>query len=324
MPSEQDAVLIAVWVEKEGEAPWFAGVPEQPSVYHLRCVSSSQEVNFRFQTGNLIAEAKRKCALLMGHGFTVVRVSKHIASFANSDGNSQHNLIQAAMNHLVAVYEQGKETMADYDETFAREVLAFVASRHPNRVQMMEIKEATKPEPTDGELLVALDALAIDGYIEGHALRESSSGKSKLAAMANILSTKLGREFLRPANKINEAGSISNLHFHGPVGAVGHQSTGNVTVNQQWVTAAPDPDWHVVAQAFKEAVADKAKVASSSEDFLVVSALAKAQEEATQKNKAGFLDAVSKLGQSAVPILARAGAHGLVSYLEQHFNWKLT
>jgi hypothetical protein len=165
MPSEQNSVLIAVWVEKEGEALWFAGVPEQPSVYHLRCVSSRKEVNFRFQTGNLIAEAKRKCALLLEHGFTVVGVPKHLAYFANTDANSQHNLIQAAMNHLVAVYEQGKETMTDYDETFAREVLAFVASRHPNRVQAMEIKEAITPEPTDGELLVALDALAIDGYV---------------------------------------------------------------------------------------------------------------------------------------------------------------
>ena len=136
-----------------------------------QCLSSSlrilpqREVNFRFQTGNLIAEAKRKCALLLEHGFTVVGVPKHLAYFANTDANSQHNLIQAAMNHLVAVYEQGKETMTDYDETFAREVLAFVASRHPNRVQAMEIKEAITPEPTDGELLVALDALAIDGYV---------------------------------------------------------------------------------------------------------------------------------------------------------------
>ena len=154
--------------------------------------------------------------------------------------------------------------MTDYDETFARKVLAFVASRHPNRVQMMEIKEAITPEPTDGELLVALDALAIDGYIEGKALRESSSGKSKLAVMANVLSTKSGRELLKPVTKTNEGGGISNLHFHGPVGAVGHQSTGSVTVNQQWIAAAPEPDWHVVAQAFKEAAANKAKVASSS------------------------------------------------------------
>ena len=260
----------------------------------------------------------------MEHGFTVVRVPKPFAYLANSDSNSQHNLIQAAMKHLVAVYEQGKETMTNYDETFAREILAFVASRHPNRVQMMEIKEGMTPEPTDAEMLVALDALAIDGYIEGHALRESSSGKSKLAAMANVLSTKSGRELLRPVSKINETGNISNLHFHGPVGAVGHQSTGNVTINQQLVAAAPEPDWHVVAQAFKEAASDKAKVASSSEDFLAVSALAKAQEEATQKNKTGFLDAIVKIGQSAVPILASAGAHGLVSYLEQRFNWKLT
>ena len=81
MPSKEDAVLIAVWVEKEGDALWFAGVPEQPSVYHLRCVSLPKEVSFRFQTGNLIAEAKRKCALLMEHGFTVVRVPKHFAYF---------------------------------------------------------------------------------------------------------------------------------------------------------------------------------------------------------------------------------------------------
>jgi hypothetical protein len=321
---EPNTTLIAVWVTKEGKAPFFAGVPEQPSVYNLRCMSSTQQISFHFETGYLIAEAKRKCVLLMKHGFTVVRVPTHLVSFANSDSNSQHILIQAAMNHLVAVYEQGKTTMTDYNETFGREVLAFVASKHPTRVQMMDIKEAITPEPTDKELLVTLDALTIDGYIEGRALRESSSGESRLAVMANIASTKAGREHLKPVNETPEAGSISNLHFHGPVGAVGHQSTGTVSVVQQWITSAPEPNWSVVAEAFSEAVKTKATAASSSDDYLTVAALAKAQEQATQKDKTGFLNTVSKLGQSALPILVSAGAHGLVSYLEKHLNWKLT
>jgi hypothetical protein len=123
----------------------------------------------------------------------------------------------------------------------------------------------------------------------------------------------------------NARGShISNLHFHGPVGAVGHQSTGTISVIQQWITSAPEPDWSVVAEAFREAAANKAKAASSSEEYLTVAALAKAQEQAIKKDKTGFLDTVSKLGQSALPVLASAGAHGLVSYLEQHLNWKLT
>ena len=214
--------------------------------------------------------------------------------------------------------------MTNYDEAFAREILAFAASKHPNRVQMMELKDAMAPEPTDAELLVALNALTRDGYIDGQVLRESSSRKNRLAAVANVVSTKSGQDLLRPASNANEAGSISNLHFHGPVGVVGHQSMGNLTVNQQWIESAPEPDWPLVAQAFKESAASKLNLASSSEDFLIVAALAKAQEQALQKDKTGFLDAIFKLGQAALPILANAGAHRLISYLEQNFKWKLT
>jgi hypothetical protein len=81
--------------------------------------------------------------------------------------------------------------MAEYNEQFGRDVLALVASKHPTRVQMMDIKEAMTPEPTDEELLMALDDLTIDGYIDGKGLRESSSGKSRLAVMANSLALKL-------------------------------------------------------------------------------------------------------------------------------------
>ena len=36
-----------------------------------------------------------------------------------------------------------------------------------------------------------------------------------------------------------------------------------------------------------------------------------------------FLDVISKAGQGGLPILANAGAHGLIAYLEQHLGWKL-
>jgi hypothetical protein len=315
MPHDPNSALIAVWMTKKGLGQFFAGVPEQPSVYTLRCVSSVQRIRFRFETGNLAGEAKRKYELLSEHGFTVVRVPAYLLTFANSDSNSQLVLIQAAISHLLEIYERGKIIMADYNEQFGRDVLALVASKHPTRVQMMDIKEAMTPEPTDEELLMALDALTIDGYIEGKGQRESSSGKSRLAVMANIISTKAGREHLRPVNEVSEAGGISNLHFHGPVGAVGHQSTGTVSVTQNWISSAPDPNWPVVAEAFKEATKAKATTASSSEDYLTVATLAKAQEQATHKDKTGFLDTISKLGQATLPILASAGAHGLVSYL---------
>ena len=95
-------------------------------------------------------------------------------------------------------------------------------------------------------------------------------------------------------------------------------------MTQQWITSAPEPDWPALAAAFKEAAAIKASNATSSDEFMTVAALAKAHEQASQKDKNGFLETVSKIGQSTLPILASAGAHGLVNYLGQHFNWNLS
>ncbi len=97
----------------------------------------------------------------------MLRVPRQHAAFANSEVNNQIILVQAALRHLVELYNQGKTTMTEYSEAFGREVLAVVASKHPARVQMIDIKEALTPEPTDQELLTALDALSIDGYIDG-------------------------------------------------------------------------------------------------------------------------------------------------------------
>ena len=324
MVAALDTVLVVVWVLKRERGDFFAGVPEQPSVYKLRCRSVDGSVSFAFHTGNLVAEAKRKCELLVQHGFTVVRVERYLTVFANTDGNSQHFLIKAAADHMAALYPEGVPAMDGYDEDFGRKVLAFVASKHPARVNMAELKEGIQPEPTDTALVLALDALSIDGYIDGKGMRESTSGGNKLAVMAKIVSTKAGRDYLKPSSPATEQGGISNLHFHGPVGAVGHNSQGNVTVNQQWINAAPEPNWTEVAKAFGEAGKAKASVASSSEDFIEVAGLVKTHEQATQKAKSAFLETVSKIGQSALPILVRAGAHGLVGYLEHQLNWKLT
>ncbi len=80
MLAQSEMVLIAVWVEKTRLGDFFAGVPEQPSVYHLRCISSDQTVRFRFETGNLVAEANRQC-VASGAWFHCATSAKATRSF---------------------------------------------------------------------------------------------------------------------------------------------------------------------------------------------------------------------------------------------------
>ena len=78
---------------------------------------------------------------------------------------------------------------------------------------------------------------------------------------------------------------MGNMHFHGPVGSVGHTSTGSVTVNQQWFLGAPEPDWDAVAHTFGEALSTNGKTASTSDDSAQLAQLASAREEAEKKDK---------------------------------------
>lgn len=161
---------------------------------------------------------------------------------------------------------------------------------------------------------------------DGRLISEHIKEKMQSAASGALLEAKnkLRRARLKNVSTAaSENPGFSNMHFHGPVGSVGHHSTGSVTVNQQWVSGAPEPDWVAVASAISEAISIGTKTAASRDDFTHLAQLASAKEEAEKKDKVRFLEVIAKAGQGVLPILADAGAHGLIAYLEQHLGWKL-
>jgi hypothetical protein len=111
--------------------------------------------------------------------------------------------------------------------------LAKVNAHFPAPIQLDELKHTFANEPSDERLLITLDGLQSERFIEGKPLYEHTSGKRKLAIMANIKITKEGRQHLSPAPFQTDRG-VTNFTFNAPVGKVYSnsvdQSTNNFTI----------------------------------------------------------------------------------------------
>jgi hypothetical protein len=111
--------------------------------------------------------------------------------------------------------------------------LVEVNNHFPALIQLDQLKHSFANEPSDEQLLIALDGLQSERFIEGKPLYEHTSGRRRLAIMANIKITKEGRQHLSPVPLQTDRG-ITNFTFNAPVGKVYSnsvdQSTNNCTI----------------------------------------------------------------------------------------------
>jgi len=131
--------------------------------------SKNRDASFEFQTGLLNVEAMARCVQLQQHGFTAVEAPANWRyAYYNEPGGWQHAVIVLAMERVAAIYaNQERGTAMGYNAELAERVLVELDKAFPNPVQTVQLKHALATEPSDDELLTALDALHLRGMIDG-------------------------------------------------------------------------------------------------------------------------------------------------------------
>ncbi len=194
--------LIAISVTSIQTEPYFHGGRMAQSA-NIEGKSSDANACFSMKTGLLNDEQLRRCELLKLHGFTVVELPDDPRYRYRGDNAWIDAMIRKALDRIATRYEdkEGVEQVHRYDPEFAEKVLAKVNEHFPTPVQVNELKHFFDEEPSDDKLLLALDGLLCEGFIEGLPMREHTSGHRSLLTMANIKITKEGRQHLSPQHR---------------------------------------------------------------------------------------------------------------------------
>jgi len=102
-----------------------------------------------------------------------------------------------------------------------------------------------------------------------------------------------------------------------------------IEVPDYWVDECRRPcGWcdRLINSALNRAALDQdqnERAVPSSSDFQQLSLLAEAKERAEKREGSKLMETIAKMGQSALPVLAKAGAEGLVHLIEHKLGAKL-
>jgi hypothetical protein len=229
---KKELELITVSLESVNTEPYIGPDMKLCQSAVIRGESSINELSFEFKTGLLNPAQLERCEMLRKHGSIVVEAPSNW--FYKLRGEWQHSVIVLAMDRVAAIYaaNQGKQMNSGYDVDIANAVLKTLSKFFPRLVNLAEIKHDLQNEPNDDQLLTALDALTVDGLIQGKQLRSGMGGTS-LIDMANIGLTPQGRKHL--ADLAKPASEPSGAIFHGDqiinygqAAAIGRHASGSI------------------------------------------------------------------------------------------------
>jgi hypothetical protein len=295
MTNRNDAVLIAVSIRSIRAAP-YPGFAETPHKAVIRGESREKDANFVFETGMLIGELTERCHQLHCHGFTVVKAPDDWRyGYYNKPGGWQETVVLIAMEQVAAIAASKQETntVSSYNEAVAEAVLNVVDEAFPNPLQVMDIKHRLLEEPSDLTLLTALDALYLQGFIDGKPMRSHTDGHPKLLAMANIRITAEGHK--RVSGQAQPSSHLPAIHQfinYGQAGAMGPHSTGTINYQQKWV--ANQVDLSQVVTELQTLKAELRKTAETAADFQQLSIIAEAEQHAAQHDGPKVIEVLSK------------------------------
>ncbi len=210
-----------------------------------------------------------------------------------------------------------------FDSDFAKRVLVEINKRFPHAIQTSHLKHTLENEPSDPALMMALAGLLRDGLIEGKPLFESMSGQGELVAMADIGITAEGRRHLSGHSAPSTSATIiqgDQFNNYGQAGAIGHHSTGTVNYQSQWASLKHQVDLSTIADELHSTIQHLRQTASSSEDYQRLQLLAQAKEEADKKDGGKMLEVLSKMGQTALPVLTKCGAEVVARLIQHHLG----
>jgi hypothetical protein len=205
----------------------------------------------------------------------------------------------------------------------SRTVLLAVDDIYPNEMSNFELKTLLKPELSDSELLDVLDGLHHQGFVDGKGVHESQSGQRKLAVMAAIRITKKGQDEIADKS-LSSPAVVQTFINNGQTGAIGPHSVGTINYQSQWQAVEGQVDLTALATELGNAIKQQQPTASSRADYEELALLAEAKEHAEKHEGGKLMESLSKIGQSVAPVLAKAGAEGLVHWIEHKTGTKLS
>lgn len=298
--------LISLTIHSIKDHPFPMAIFPRPQQAVIVGKSTRRDLSFDFTTGPLNPEQTRRCRLLQQHGSTIVEFTDENHFFGWNQERWQESIIVGAMEKMASLYPESQEAkdLSAYNPDFARKVLEVAANNFPRQTDMVELKHALTPEPSDEELFTAIDALEADGYIEAKALRGHPN--NQIQNVAYIRATRLGRAQLegQPAPGETAGGTVihSQVNNYGQVGAIGTNAHGTVNVHNQ-STALEHVDLHILAVQLEELrTAFRASAVSREDDkqIALIGDAAEAAEKGDRKGVHSFLTRFTK------PVLEKA------------------
>ncbi len=315
-------IPVAVWVQSidDAKSPMFYNGFICDKSADVRASSSDRKFTMELSTNALSREHLDKFQWFSRYGFTVIEVPDYwVDEYRRPHGWRDH-VINGALNRATLRQDQNESvTAAVYDSELAHEVLTILNESFPYGVSMIEIKRSLAEEPTDDVLLTALDALLLEGQIDGSLIRDRGR---KLMAIAEIKITSQGHKEMTGVHHPAVVYGDQNINY-GHAGAIGRHSIGVINYQQQWETVQNQVDLSALAIQLEQVIKQQSQSASSSSDFQQLSLLAEAKEHAERREGSKLMETIAKIGQSALPVLAKAGAEGLVQWIEHKLGAKL-
>ena len=290
--------------------------PGMPGGYAQRAVvvgqSRNRDASFEFQTGLLNVEAMEKCLQLQQHGFTAVEAPDNWRyGYYNEPGGWQHAVIVLAMERVSNLYKQERGNAMGYNAELAERVLMELDKAFPgNPVQTLQLKHALALEPSDDELLTALDALHLRGMIDWKPLRGHTTATRTLVAMANIQITAKGHDHIHGIGQSSAPNVViqgDQINAHGQIGSIGRHSQGVVNVHPRWQAIAAQFDITTLASELEQLRMAYQKVASSREDVKQLALLVDAVEEAEKGNGERMAANLSRIGTNVLKVAREIG-----------------
>jgi hypothetical protein len=275
--------------------PYSGMVLNRRAMISLR--SGDGKFSHNFETNILGGDWLRNIERLHQYGFTIVRIPEHWFNEYSRPHPWLNTILTDAFQRISQQegHISGEKPISYYDEALAQNVLILLNGKYPHTINMIELKAALNPEPSDDELLTVLQGLSIESYIFGNGIADSQSGKRKLATMLKIRITKEGREHL--TGKKADAAVVNQYNNYGHSGAMGPQAVGTINIQQQWIESASKLNLSQMAAELETLRLEFIKSAKTQSDFEKLALIAEAEEFAEKHDGAKVMDALSKSGK---------------------------
>ena len=313
MRKAEDIQYVAVSIPKVTTGPFMPPFG-LTNILTFAVVATVEGASFTSDSGPFRPEGMARARPLIAHGFTVVQLPE---DWHYSMGEWQGGVLEAAMDKVKSLYgDIPGQASVNYDHTVTESVLEAINAGFPRPVNLIQIKATLSREPSDAELLLALDALKIEGLIHGQGIPGQYAVRD-LNPVGLVQITREGRERFSGKTVSGRGNSVvygDHIINYGQAGAIGRKSTGQITNLAEG--EAPINTQELVTEIRRLRMTLQAQ-AQSREDFQQLGVLADAEEHAEKDEPAEMFGALARSKHHLIKLAQEIGASVLAKVIEQ-------